>query len=899
MGALWVLCNAVEPGARWEVEHMSEGGIQLELYRGTELLGRHTFGDEPIRVGRLDTNDLILEDERAAALHLVLERNAEGALEVVDLGSDSGTLLNGVTVKRPRALKDGDELLVGDTWIVVRLLGGRDGELDVRDTQPVEDTLVDATEPESLDEAWSLTTPDVLDLEGLDLPEWPGDDLESTFDGAAGRPEAALELEPGATLVGKYTVGERLRESSYGLVYAGQHMILQRDVEIHVLHTSRGASYDARTRYEKLIEELGEMRHPFLIDVFDSFELEGQVGVVTGTVVGQTLRERLIGALHAPISVDEIRAWLDPVLEVLGTLHARGHSFGGLSPEGIVRDEQGHVVVREVIAPRFSVVLSPHSELTPSLDAAHYLAPEWIASTVGIDGRADLYSIGAIAFEMLTSHTLFDATEVNALLAAQLDALPEWPEDLEPERARLLPILRRALAKHPDDRFDSAAAMRQGLQDPDSVEPPRHRSGVFRHIAVMLLEPETTDEFDTASVLEAAASGHVLAKVQVVEHQLKPDPRNVDATPASIPPTETHEKVLKDVFDSVREERGRAPDRDPDAGSPMKVPKPRDMKRALALVAIALLLVAGSVLLFLALRPTLGGDAVVKVEQESGEVARLLGQVTSGERDVVLIPGGPARVGGHPLGGAWSLSQLPERLTEVSPFVIDRTEVSRGAYEACVEAHRCPDLPEDVRPRTSRERMLPAVQVSWKEADAYCRFVRMRLPTEAEWEKAARGTRGRAYPWGEETRCDVGNVAHTGCDAGNRRDSARVEPTHSETLDISPYGVLHMGGNVWEWTADWYTEPSLASPQEDVEPEDGSGKVVKGGDFASEPRPAFAREWNRIDARSARGGFRCVRSLPEVTRPGFATVFRAKHPPNHRLSELLLGARKTVVDPMP
>jgi formylglycine-generating enzyme required for sulfatase activity len=148
----------------------------------------------------------------------------------------------------------------------------------------------------------------------------------------------------------------------------------------------------------------------------------------------------------------------------------------------------------------------------------------------------------------------------------------------------------------------------------------------------------------------------------------------------------------------------------------------------------------------------------------------------------------------------------------------------------------------------------PIMEVSWFGADAYCRWTGGRLPTEAEWEKAARGTDGRLYPWGEGISCNYANYA--GC-------YISVAPVWEQSEGASPYGALNMAGNVWEWVADWYDENYYNqtvinnNPQG---PENGTRRSIRGGSWGDygEDLAITGRYGVDPDQTTAYGGFRCV-----------------------------------------
>lgn len=209
----------------------------------------------------------------------------------------------------------------------------------------------------------------------------------------------------------------------------------------------------------------------------------------------------------------------------------------------------------------------------------------------------------------------------------------------------------------------------------------------------------------------------------------------------------------------------------------------------------------------------------------------------------ILIAAGPSVQGSN----RGEDDERPQRVVRLPAFRIDRTEVTRGAYARCVAKRRCPSLEGMDGPEPAQADH-PVTNVSWSEAQAYCRFVKGRLPTEAQWEKAARGALGRIYPWGDEVDCGRGNWGNF----GNEGPCAQHNPGHpvavgSHPSGATPEGVQDLGGNVWEWVQDAYEA-------------DKSRRVVKGGSCCSyfvQPRAANRNAWAPA-YRDADLGFRCV-----------------------------------------
>ena len=204
--------------------------------------------------------------------------------------------------------------------------------------------------------------------------------------------------------------------------------------------------------------------------------------------------------------------------------------------------------------------------------------------------------------------------------------------------------------------------------------------------------------------------------------------------------------------------------------------------------------------------------------------------------------------------GDCSADERPSHQVSLSAFEIDATEVTRGAYKACVDAGSCPAT-ADFDTSSAGAADLPVTSVSWDTARAYCQFAGKTLPTEAQWEKAARGGDGRKYPWGNAApTCALTNMG--GC--GNSAVAVGSHPTGA-----SPSGALDMAGNVMEWVADWYGDSYYASsPAADpVGPATGTQRIYRGGGFLGGPLPlrTSGRYATAPDSPLNYGGFRCAR----------------------------------------
>ncbi|WP_062266874.1 formylglycine-generating enzyme family protein [Endozoicomonas arenosclerae] len=171
----------------------------------------------------------------------------------------------------------------------------------------------------------------------------------------------------------------------------------------------------------------------------------------------------------------------------------------------------------------------------------------------------------------------------------------------------------------------------------------------------------------------------------------------------------------------------------------------------------------------------------------------------------------------------------------LNAYKIDKYEVTFARYKKCLDAGKCSPLAVGGSMNFGRKGVdnFPINGVTWHQAKAFCEFEGKRLPTEAEWEKAARGTDGRKYPWGnQKPTCDLAVMdsqyaGNLGCGTGNVMDVG------SKPKGASPYGAMDMAGNVWEWTADWHSNRYYhSSPENNPQgPSSGVYKTTRGSDF--------------------------------------------------------------------
>ena len=238
---------------------------------------------------------------------------------------------------------------------------------------------------------------------------------------------------------------------------------------------------------------------------------------------------------------------------------------------------------------------------------------------------------------------------------------------------------------------------------------------------------------------------------------------------------------------------------------------------------------------------------------------------------MVLVPAGEFTMGSNDGGD----DEKPAHRVSLDAYYIDKYEVTVGQYAKFLEARGVNGPPMwgtmDQPPHQKR----PVVNIDWSDASTYCEWAGKRLPTEAEWEKAARGADGRIYPWGNEPPDPL--RANYGKEKWNNHDA--LVPVGQLKDGKSPYGIYDLAGNVWEWVGDWYDSDyyTTSPPQNPKGPENGKYRVLRGGswDLAPEHLRSTRRDFNlplspsyeSPSYRNFNSGFRCAKN-PVLTPSG-------------------------------
>jgi formylglycine-generating enzyme required for sulfatase activity len=377
--------------------------------------------------------------------------------------------------------------------------------------------------------------------------------------------------------------------------------------------------------------------------------------------------------------------------------------------------------------------------------------------------------------------------------------------------------IRQALAAQGHDIFFDREDLPAGASFDDRIRDAIVRSELF----IALISPDTVDAGSyTLNEIDMAARTWPNASQRVLPVMLRATPfESIPPYLKSVTVLQTDGNLAAAVVDAVHRLSGLA--------------RRRSLLRT---GGIALAAVAVAIAAWLYLRPT--GDP--KLEGSDGAPA-------------VAIPAGTAVIGDD--------ETTPLREAYTDAFYIDQVEVTVSRYARFLEATGAaqpPDYWDEVDP--ARDGGKPVIGVSWRDADSYCSWAGRRLPTQAEWERAARGDDRRLYPWGNEAPDATRAIFARDYEGKPYADG--VDVVGGRAAGASPFGVLDMAGNASEFVADWFSD---SFPRDDVRnpkgPAEGTDKVIKGGGWydPAERINAGRSSHASLEYRSDDAGFRCAR----------------------------------------
>jgi len=621
--------------------------------------------------------------------------------------------------------------------------------------------------------------------------------------------------------VDRYQILELLGQGGMAMVYKAYDPRLEREVALKIIRLDvfpPNDLQDVRKRFEREAKALAQLSHPNIIKVMDYGEYEGLPFLVMEYLQGGTLKQ-MIGE---PMSWQEAMRLVLPIARGLEYAHRRGIVHRDIKPANILMTEDGDPMLSD-----FGIVKLLQGRETTTLTASgaaigtpEYMAPEqWTGKT---SLKSDMYSLGVVLYEIITGRRPYDADTPGELFLKQVTE----PMPLPKEIIRDLPepveqFLLKTLDKEPSERHNDFGIFIREIENLLT-----EKSSQTLSVELETSKPVKVSKTDTNRKIPNRRCGSVVVIVIISigiiiggvfglplllsQSQNAPEPTKTIATPtrsSSIVPT------LRDQNTPI--EPNSTPTR-----TPFFVPTLR--------------------------------------EQNTPTVTNLPTEITDDFGiEMALVPAGEFTMGNED----GEDDEKPVHTVYLDAYYIDKYEITNAYYQTCVIAGVC-KLPK----KTGSSQVnnyygnpqydnYPVLYVDWNMAETYCEWRQAGLPTEAQWEKAARGTDGRLFPWGFEPK---------GCPVANYQ-TCFGNPTEVGIFPegVSPYGLFDMAGNVSEWVWDWYDpEYYIESPLNNPKgPSTGDYRVMRGGSWSQysiSARVSYRYRGNQ-DGSNNTIGFRCAR----------------------------------------
>lgn len=615
--------------------------------------------------------------------------------------------------------------------------------------------------------------------------------------------------------IGRYHILEQLGVGGMATVYKAFDTHLERDVAIKLIRKEAfGAEVLDRIlkRFEREAKALARLSHTNIIQIHDYGIFEGAPYLVMEYMPGGTLKDRL----GAPTLPAEAAKLLLPIAQALAHSHSLSIIHRDIKPSNILIDINDAPKLTDFGIAHI-LELGDSTALTATgvgVGTPEYMAPEQGLGK-DVDARTDIYALGVVLYEMVTGVKPYKADTPMAVVIKHIhDPLPSPSAIVQTLPTRVEQVILKAMAKMPENRYENMGAFAAVLakigRDEDIVIAPGDAAA-------------TRDAFE------------------------------ISPTPKTVP-------MIKKELVSILDRAKRSP------------------RWVIGAIIIAVALILGGMWIGLGITndeslaqfasatetPTttfaetlLPTDTPMQTTTATATPDLGIGSMQVSEVDgmvQVYVPAGEFEMGSD----EGDSDESPAHTVYLDVFWIDQKEIKNAMYAECVDAGVCEQPDNRTYFGNAKYAHHPVVYVNWNDAQAYCGWAGRRLPTEAEWEKAARGDlKGKKYPWGDDPPvCQLGE-----------ENGAQYSVCEEQTVQIkgfapNGFGLYDMIGNVSEWVADWYDaefyeDSPVNNPEGGLT---GVYKVLRGGSWDTNIRNlGIANRFKDIpDYAWGNYGFRCA-----------------------------------------
>lgn len=697
-----------------------------------------------------------------------------------------------------------------------------------------------------------------------------------------------MRLQPGQS-IGRYHILEQLGKGRKATVYKAYDTRMKRNVAIKVIRVEAfdpDMLQNVLQCFEREAKILAILSHPNIVNVFDFGEFEGSPYLVMEYIPGGMLEEGSRAAMPWPQAVQ----MLLPVARALAHAHSRGIVHRDIKPSHILLAHSGEPMLIDFGNAK---LLEGEQDATLTGTGVGVGAPEYMAPEQGmgkpVDPRTDIYALGVVLYELVTGQRPYQADTPMAVVTKHITEPLPRPRQVNAQLPDAVErVIIKALAKEPSERYPDMMAFIAALERlAANAASASTQAGQTTQVGLETeIQPRQPGNYPTTGGSQAAGRPGTAPNLQTISTTTSTQAATrAPAQAAKRAPylpvllvlgaggvlvicgaiaifawtrLRTNQAASATSTQAVQATTGSLAAATNPPTEPVQVFPTAAPTDPATQAATPSLEPAATEQVIVAPTPTPSSGSVKVSAMDGAEMVYVPEGTFWRGVEESMLPDLQAICDSCEL--RMFEDELPMKQVFVSAMWMYKTEVTNQQYAACVQAGNCkPPRDSSSLSRSSyygnpEFANYPVVYVAWQQAANYCTWARGRLPTETEWEKAARGVDKRYFPWGNDFKRGVYNNAD-----GVNGDT---QAAGSYPAGESPYGALDMSGNVYEWVADWYDSEAYSSPitSDPGGPTSGENRVIRSGAFGFREGFSMAvfRDWFAPEDTSHNVGFRCM-----------------------------------------